>query len=444
VTTHSSICRAITLAVVMTFGMAGLATEANAQDHWVATWAASPQTPRFAFPRLPAPNPSPAPSQPAQPGQGNPPPPPFFPAPPTINNQTVRMIVRTSIGGHRVRVQLSNAYGTSALQVGSAHIALRDKESSIVPASDRPLTFGGKTSASIPPAAEILSDPVDLEVPALGDLVISLYVPAEVTSPTIHLTGLHTTYISQLGDFTAAPAITDTTAKPLLWYWISAVDVVAPSKTGLIVAFGDSITDGATSTPDTDRSWPSQLAQRLAANKATANIAIVNEGISGNRLLNDGAGVSALARFDRDVLSQPGVKWLIVLEGINDIGIGGRPGAQSPDAVTADDLIGAHKQIIERAHLHGIKVIGATLTPYVGAAYATDQGEAIREAVNQWVRTSGAYDAVIDFDAAVQNPENPKQIRPAFNIRDHLHPNDDGYKAMAAAVDLSVFTRHSK
>ncbi len=354
------------------------------------------------------------------------------------------MIVRTSIGGHRVRVQLSNAYGTSALQVGSAHIALRDKESAIVPASDRPLTFGGKASVSIPPAAEILSDPVDLEVPALGDLVISLYIPREVTSPTIHLTGLHTTYISQPGDFAAATAITDTSAKPLLWYWISAVDVMAPSKASLIVAFGDSITDGATSTPDTDRSWPSQLAQRLAANKSTANIAIVNEGISGNRLLNDGAGVSALARFDRDVLSQAGVKWLIVLEGINDIGIGGRPGAQSPDAVTADDLIGAHKQMIERAHLHGIKVIGATLTPYVGAAYATDQGEAIREAVNQWIRTSGAYDAVIDFDAATQDPANPKQIRPAFNIRDHLHPNDDGYKAMAAAVDLSIFTRHAK
>jgi lysophospholipase L1-like esterase len=354
------------------------------------------------------------------------------------------MIVHTSIGGHRARVQLSNAYSTSALQVGSAHIALRDKESAIVPASDRPLTFSGKASVSIPPAAEILSDPVDLEVPPLGDLVISLYVPVEAASATIHLTGLHTTYISKPGDFTAASVITDTSAKVPLWYWISAVDVVAPPKAGLIVAFGDSITDGATSTPDADRSWPSQLAQRLSANKATANLAIVNEGISGNRLLNDGAGVSALARFDRDVLSQPGVKWLIVLEGINDIGIGGLPGGQPSDAVTADDLIAAHKQIIERAHLHGIKVIGATLTPYVGAAYATDQGEAIREAVNQWIRSRGAYDAVVDFDAATRDPANPKQIRPSYNIRDRLHPNDEGYKAMAAAVDLSIFTRKSK
>ncbi len=442
--TRQSISRAVTLVVVMIFGLAGLAAGANAQDHWVATWAASPQTPRFAFPRPPAPNPSSPPSQPGQPNQSSPPPPPFFPAPPTINNQTVRMIVRTSIGGHRVRVQLSNAFGTSALRVGTAHIALRDKESAIVPASDRPLTFSRRTSVNIPAGAEILSDPVDLEVPALGYLVISLYVPGEATSSTIHLTGLHTTYISQPGDFTAAPAITDASAKPLLWYWISAVDVVAPPKAALIVAFGDSITDGATSTPDADRSWPSQLAQRLAANKATANIAIVNEGISGNRLLNDGAGLSALTRFDRDVLSQPGVKWLIVLEGINDIGIGGLPGGQPSDAITADDLIAAHKQIIERAHLHGITVIGATLTPYVGAIYATDKGETIREAVNQWIRTSGAYDAIVDFDAAVQDPANPKQIRPAYNIRDHLHPNDDGYKAMAEAVALSIFTRKSK
>jgi len=349
------------------------------------------------------------------------------------------MIVRTSIGGSRVRVQLSNAYGAGALQVGAAHIALHDKGSAIVPGSDRALTFSGGASFVIPPGAEVLSDPVDLDVPKLSDLVISVYIPGEAGSPTAHLTGLHTTYISKPGDFTGAPAITDTVATPQLWYWISAVDVAAPPKAGLIVAFGDSITDGATSTPDTDRSWPSQLAQRLAANKPTANLAIVNEGISGNRLLNDGAGVSALARFDRDVLSQPGVQWLIVLEGINDIGIGNLPGVQPSDAVTADELIAAHKQIIERAHLRGIKVIGATLTPYVGAVYATDRGETMREAVNQWIRTSGAYDAVVDFDAATQDPANPKQIRPAFNIRDHLHPNDDGYKAMAEAVDLSIF-----
>ncbi len=370
---------------------------------------------------------------------GNPPPPPLFPAPPTINNQTVRMIVHTSIGGHRVRVQLSNAFGTSALQIGAAHIALHDKDSAIVAGSDHALTFSGKPSVAIPPAAEILSDPLDFEVPALGDLVISVYVPVEVTTPTIHLTGLHTTYISQPGDFTGAPSIADPTTREL-WYWIAGVDVVAPAKSAAIVAFGDSITDGATSTPNTNSSWPSQLAVRLAANKATANLAIVNEGISGNRLLNDGAGVNALARFDRDVLSQPGVKWLIVLEGINDIGLGNLPGAPPAEAPTVDDLIAAHKQIIERAHMHGIKVIGATLTPYVGAAYATERR---RSDARSGERT-GFAPARPTTPSSISTrscriPRIRSRFAPSFNIRDHLHPNDEGYKAMAAAVDLALF-----
>jgi lysophospholipase L1-like esterase len=310
---------------------------------------------------------------------------------------------------------------------------LRDKESAIVPASDHALTFSGKAAFTIPPGAEIISDPLDLDVPKLGDLVISVYVPGEVPAPTTHGTGLHTTYISKTGDSTAAPSIADATTSQA-WYLISSVDVMAPADTRLVVAYGDSITDGATSTPDTDSSWPSQLARRLLGNKTTANVAIVNQGISGNRVLSDGAGVSALARFDRDVLAQPGVQWLIVMEGINDIG------RSSADPVTAEDLIAAHKQMIERAHMRGIKVIGATLTPFAGAAYYTDEGEAMRMALNQWIRTGKAYDAVIDFDAATRDPDNPKQIRPAYNIRDHLHPNDAGYKAMADAFDLSMFT----
>jgi lysophospholipase L1-like esterase len=418
------------LICTLTMALAGMAHRADAQEHWVATWAASPQAPRvnFARPAQAAPTPAPAPQ-----AQGNQPPP--FAPPPTLNNQTLRMVVRTSIGGRRARIQLSNAFGAAPLTVGAAHIALREKGSAIVAGSDRALTFSGKASFTIPPGAEVLSDAVDLDVPKLSDLVISVYVPGEAAAPTLHLTGLHTTYISKPGDFSGGASIAEPTTTQS-WYWLSSVDVLAPADTGLVVAFGDSITDGATSTPDTDRSWPSQLAQRLQAVDATAGLAIVNQGISGNRLLRDGAGVSALARFDRDVASQPGVKWVIVMEGINDIGVGART---PTEAVTAEDLIAAHKQIIERAHLHGIKAIGATLTPFQGAAYYSEEGETLRRAVNEWIRTSKAYDAVIDFDAVTRDPENPKQIRPMYNIRDHLHPNDLGYRLMAEAVDLSMF-----
>ena len=412
----------------------GLVSLAAAQDHWVATWAASPQAARVVFPRPPAAAGATAPAPGAPPAR------PAFPPPPKFNDQTVRMVVPTSIGGRRARVQLSNAFGTTPLKIGAAHVALYDKESMIVAASDHALMFSGKASFTIPPGAEIISDPVEIDVPKLGSLAISVYVAGDVEAPTTHSTGLHTTYISKTGDFTGAPSIADA-KETQSWYFLSSVDVAAAPDTHLIVAYGDSITDGATSTPNTDSSWPSQLAKRLLANKATANVAIVNEGISGNRVLSDGAGISALARFDRDVLSQPGVEWLIIMEGINDIGLGARaPGAT---AVTADDLIEAQKQMIERAHMRGIKVIGATLTPFEGAGYYSDEGEKIRVALNDWIRIGKAYDAVVDFDAVVRDPENPKQIRAMYNIRDHLHPNDAGYKAMADAVDLSLFA-HSR
>jgi lysophospholipase L1-like esterase len=411
------------------FPIAFLALMAWAQapaPHWVATWASAQQQPRAAFgppPRAAAPG---APARPA-------------PPPNAFKNQTVRMIARSSIGGSRVRVELSNAFGAKPLAIGAAHIALRSKDSAIVPGTDRPLLFNGAASTTIPAGAVMLSDAVDLDVPKLADLAISVYVPGDTGPASNHALGLHTTYISKEGDFTGQADLADATTSQS-WYWLSSLDVMAPPDGAAIVAFGDSITDGATSTPNTDRSWPSVLAQRLLANPATANVAVVNEGISGNQLLADGAGVSALARFDRDVLSIAGVKWVMIMEGINDIGIGSRQGAPA-GGISADALIGGLWQMIERAHTHGIKVIGCTLTPYQGAGYASDAGEAIREAENNFIRTSGAFDAVVDFDKVTSDPANPKQILASYNITDHLHPNDAGYKAMADSIDLSIFAK---
>lgn len=390
-----------------------------AQERWIPTWGASPQP-------LPAPFPG---------APGAPPPPPRTDR--SFKNQTLRMVVRTSIPGRRVRVQLSNAYGVSPLRIGAAHIALHGKESEIVAGSDRALTFSGKPETVIPPGALVVSDPVDLNVPRLGDLAISVFVPEETGLPTLHNTGLHTTYISA-GDATGKPALSDA-AMTRAWYWIESVDVLASADAALIVAFGDSITDGATSTPDTDSSYPAFLAQRVAKNMPGANIAVINEGISGNRLRHDAVGTNALARFDRDVLSKSGVKWMILLEGINDIGRATGTNAPPDSTISAEEVIAADRQIIERAHMHGIKVMGATLTPYEGAAYYSEAGETMREAVNAWIRTGGAFDGVVDFEAAVRDPAHPKQIRPEFNIMDHLHPNDAGYKAMAEAIDLSFF-----
>src|SRR5260370_6075988 len=360
------------------------------------------------------------------------------------------MIVRTTIGGNRVRVQLSNAYGGAPLQIGSAHIAIRSKDSAIVTGSDRALTFSGKPSFSIPVGAIAVSDAVNLDVPQRGDLVVSVYAPGDTGPATLHSVGLHTTYISKEGDAGGAAEIADA-ATSQSWYWLSSVDVVASANVAALVAFGDSITDGTRSTPNTDSSWPSFLAGRLLSKPTTERIAVLNEGISGNRILRDGIGPAGLARFDRDVLTQPGVKWVTVLEGINDIGagigeafvFGPRPNSPASENPTADDLIGAYRQMIERAHTHGIKVIGCTLLPFEGAAYYSESGNAVRQSVNQWIRAGGAFDAVVDFDAVMRSPENPNSFRPEFDSGDHLHPNDAGYRAMAEAIDLTLFTSSS-
>ncbi len=393
-------------------------TAALAQDRWVATWAAAQQQPG---------NPAPAPgAQPAPPANGG----GRGPAAPTsFHNQTIRMIVRSSaLGGEKLRLQLSNAYGPAPLAVGAVHVARRAKDSEIAVGTDRPVTFSGKAAFSIPPGAVMVSDAVELPVPALAELAVSVYVPEDSGPLTRHGLSLRPTYVSKDGDFTSSSAIPDATIMQG-WSWLSEIDVLASGKASALVTFGDSITDGARSTPETDHSWPYILAQRLAANKGTANVGLANEGIAGNRVLVDGVGTNALGRFDRDAISVAGVKWLTVLEGINDIGRGAK----------ADDVISGLRQMIERAHTHGIRVIGCTITPFEDANYYTEQGEQARAAVNQWIRDGKAFDAVVDFDAATRDTANAKKIRAEFDSGDHLHPNDAGYKAMAEAVDLRLF-----
>lgn len=351
-----------------------------------------------------------------------------------FQNQTIRMILRTSIGGDRLRIRLANAFGSGPVTIGAARVALHAEGSRIVPGSDRVLSFHGKPGCTLGPGVVLLSDPVDLKVPPLTYLAVSLYFPEPTGPPTVHTAGLHTTFIKE-GNRTADETLPEASTT-MSYYWLAGVEVLARADAGVIVALGDSITDGALSTPNTDRTWPALLAARLAASPQTSHIAVANLGIGGNRVLRDGTGASALARLDRDVLSQPGVRWLMFLEGINDIGVGTRNPAQP---VTAEELIAGHKQIIERARAMGLKVIGCTLTPYEGAAYYSEQGEAIRQALNHWIRTSGAYDAVVDFDAATRDPQNPRRFRPEYDPGDHLHPNDKGYQAMADAVDLKLF-----
>ncbi len=385
------------------------------KEHWVTTWATAQQL---------------AP-QPPLPGPG-----PNVPA--ALKDQTVRMIARTSIGGRRVRIQISNAIGSRPLEIGSAHIAVRDKAAAITPTSDRTLVFGGRAGITVPPGALIVSDPVDLAVPKLTDLSISVYLPQDTGTPSVHPIGLHTNYIAP-GDVTAQTSI-DAAATTTAYLWLSSIQVLAPASAGAIVAFGDSITDGFATTIDKDQAWPALLAKRLAATRSTGMLGVLNLGIAGNRVLRDGAGLSALARFDRDVLSLPGVRWMTLLEGINDITFSALP-IFSTEAVTAEDLIGGYRQIIERAHLHGIKVAGATIMPVGGVSTYRDSGEAVRQAVNQWIRTSGAFDAVIDFDALMRDPADPKRLRPEFDPGDHVHPDDKGNERMAEAIDLSVFLK---
>jgi lysophospholipase L1-like esterase len=356
--------------------------------------------------------------------------------------QTIREIIHTSAGSNVVRVRLSNAFGKDTVEIGAAHIGLSGEKSAIVAGTDHPLTFGGRASVSIPPNALVLSDPVNMNVPALANLSISLFIPQSALAGGIHYGAEQTSYVAP-GDQTAAPELTSPETVTW-WTFLTGVDVMAPKKGRTLVAFGDSITDGARSQTDANHRWPNFLAERLQ--RRLGEVGVLNAGIGGNRLLHDavtniGFGVNALARYDRDVLVQPGVKYVIVLEGINDLG---HPGTSAPasETVRAEDLIGALKQLIARAHEKGIKIYGGTLTPFEGTIYPgyySPEKEEKRKAVNEWIRTGDAFDGVIDFDKAVQDPSHPARMAAQFDSGDHLHPNDAGYKAMAAAIDLSFF-----
>jgi lysophospholipase L1-like esterase len=415
------------------------------RDRWIATWAtaqqmmpasvpggrggAPPQGTRG--PQMPAPPSPAAPSasqavSPYQQQRG---------LPASIEDQTVRMIAHTTIGGRALRIEISNMANVQPLEIGSAHVALDKGDGAILPGTDRAVKFSGNESFVVPPGALFLSDPVDLNLAPFSDLAISLYLPKNTGSPTNHTMGLHTAYISK-GNVTGSEAMPEPT-KTYSYLWLTGVDVLAPPESYAIVALGDSITDGFTTTLDGNTAWPALLATRLAANKATRNVAVLNQGISGNQVVRDGAGVSALARFDRDVLGRPGVKWLILLEGINDINIRGR--STGPDALTSDELIAGYRQIIERAHMNGIKVVGATIMPEEGVPTASERGEEIRQTVNRWIRVKGNFDAVVDFDLVVQDGSHPARINPAFDPGDHIHPNDAGNRAMADAFDLTIF-----
>jgi lysophospholipase L1-like esterase len=378
-------------------------------DHWVGTWATSP---------VALPNPE---------GKYG------------TEDTTFREIVHISLGGDAARVILTNEFGLEPLTINSAYIALRTTGSTIDLPTARPLTFGGRPSVIIPPGALAVSDPASMKLPPFADVAVSISVPAQKISQVTHHGFANQTSYSAAGNVVGSAALDNATTLTN-WPFLKGIDVRAGGDSAAIVAFGDSITDGARSTRDTNQRWPDILARRLQANKKTRNLGVLNEGIGGNRILHDVTGPSALARFDRDVLAQAGVKYLVILESINDIGH-----AQDPvnpyDPVSADDLIAGFAQLAARAHTHGIKVYGATLTPYVGAKYSSPAGEQMRQAVNHWIRTTDQLDGFIDFDKATQDPSKPEVFSPVADGGDHLHPGDAGYKAMGDSIDLNLFTK---
>ena len=353
---------------------------------------------------------------------------------------TFRDVVHLSLGGRAIRLRISNEFGPVPLTVASVHVALSADAGAIQPGSDHAIAFSGAASVIIPAGTIAVSDPIPMPVQAFADLAVSLFVPAQAGATlTLHSLAMSTNYVVP-GDATAAASLPDA-AKVTSWHLLKAVDVDAGPRASAIVCLGASITDGYHSTPDKNLRWPDDLSVRLHANPATTHIGVLNEGISGARLLHDIAGTSALARLDRDVLAQTGARYVIVSLGTNDIGRTFFPSIPNESPATAEQLEWGLQQIVARAHARNIRVIGTTLTPYEGAAYYNAEGDAMREAFNTYVRTSRIFDGVIDFDRVMRDPAHPARFLPAYDSGDHLHPNDAGYKAMADAIDLRLFTK---
>ena len=391
-----------------------------AQSHWVGSWAASQQLvePHNAL------------------SQDD------------LRDCTLRQIVHLSLGGTKLRVHLSNRFGTSPLRFVSVHIArsVTTASSKIDTATDKGLTFSGSADVTVPAGADYVSDPIDFRAMPFADIAVSLHLETPPAEETGHPGSRATSYVTH-GDHVSEAELADA-KKVEHWYFISGIDVAAPPAAVAVVTLGDSITDGHGATTDANNRWPDVLAKRLQANAATRGVAVLNHGIGGNRILLDGLGPNALARFDQDVLAQPGARYLIVLEGINDIGTLSRehevPTAEH-DALT-HHITAAYEQMITRAHTHGIKVFGATILPFVGSGYYHPgrAAEVDREAINAWIRAPGHFDAVIDLDKVTRDPEHPERLKPAFDSGDHLHPSPEGYAAMANAIPLSLFTGKSK
>uniref|UniRef100_A0A7V5CSC4 SGNH/GDSL hydrolase family protein n=1 Tax=Acidobacterium capsulatum TaxID=33075 RepID=A0A7V5CSC4_9BACT len=407
-------CGAFWIALASLTSMAVAQTPRNL--HWTDSWAASPMQQTF------------------------------YTSNTAFHDTTVREIVHLSRGGHYIRVRLSNVFGTEPLHITSVHVAaaVATNSSEIVAGTDTPVTFEGSADVLIPPGAAYVSDPVAFDAKPLENLTISFHLNQPSMPETTHDNSNQVTFMAP-GDQVGATQLTDARSE-LHWYWLTGVEVGTPQPGSCVVAFGDSITDGWQSTVNGNNRWPDDLAARLQANAATKNVCVINEGISGNRVLLDGSGPNAMSRFDRDVLSQPGAKYVIVLEAINDIG----HLADQQNVSKADQdafyhhLIAGYQEMIDQAHAHGIKIIGATLTPFKGCGYYTAQGpefEAMRQKINTWIRTPGHFDAYVDFDKVTRDPAQPDRFAPEYDSGDHLHPNPAGYKAMANAIPLTLFEK---